>query len=429
MLFRLNLNPIVPFDMTVSVLVLISLIITVIAPKTKRIYHLRFIQLSLLGISLYYFFEALTYLLLSGILAIISGILLFPTTVFILIGVNYIMREKINPITLVGICCFGVIFCFSAFFPEAVAVDIVDRFTIIRLTGWFRVITEIFHILYIGIIGYWGIISWVNAPFLIKKEANLFLIATSFMVARVIINLLVYINPFWIIAVQIMFATGVIMLTFVITNEPKILFIFPFTINRILVRDKNGYPLFDHDWAKSKISEQVFTGFLNAIQLMSEEVVHLGGLLDIDLKEGILMIHESNYVSVGLVSSKSSKFLRNSLSHFIEDFEEMFEHNLKQGLTDPKVYEAAYMLIDKYFANFPIRLIEDENETILLEAKYLEIPKQLEQKLENMTISQEELNVLKSELLKAPKGFSSDFFSLYEKLTQEDDKESDHIDE
>jgi len=415
--------------MTVGTLVLISLIIIITAPKTKKIYHLRFIKLGILGISLFYFFEAFSYLFLSEILAMISGILLFPTTVFILIGVNYIMREKVNTFSLVIICCLGVFLCVSAFFPEAVVIDSVDTFTMIQWGGWFKVIAEIYHILFIGIIGYWGIITWANAPFLIKKEANQFLIAASFMVVRVMINLLVYVHPIWILAVNIVFAAGVIVLTLVITNEPKILFVFPFTLNRILVRDKNGYLLFDHDWSKSKISEQVFTGFLNAIQLMSNEVVNLGGVLDIDLKEGILMIHESQYVSVGLASSKSSKFLRNSLTHFIEDFENMFEHNLKEGIVDPKRYESAYLLIDKYFANFPIRLIEDIKDTILLESKYLEVPKQLEQKLESVALNQEELNLLKSELHKAPTGFTSEFFTLYDKLTREDDQDSDQIEE
>jgi hypothetical protein len=429
MLLRLNLNPIVPFDMTLGTLVLISLIIIITAPKTKKIYHLLFIKLGILGISLFYFIEAFSYLFLSEILAIISGILLFPTTVLILIGVNYIMREEVNTFSLVSIFCLGVILCVVAFFPDAVIIEIEDRFTMIQLGGWFKVIAELFHIIFIGIVGYWGIITWANAPFLLKNEAKLFLIATSFLVARVLINLMVYLSPIWILGVQIAFASGIIMLTLVITNEPKIIFIFPFTLNRILVRDKNGYPLFDQDWSKSKINEQVFTGFLNAIQLMSDEVVNLGGLLDIDLKEGILMIHESRYVSVGLVSSKSSKFLRNSLTHFIEDFEEMFEHNLKQGITDPKKYESAYLLIERYFANFPIRLIEDTKENVLLEAEYLEIPKQLEQKLDTIALNNEELNLLKSELHKAPTGFTSDFFNLYDKLSREDEQDSDQVEE
>jgi hypothetical protein len=290
---------------------------------------------------------------------------------------------------------------------------------------WSKIMTELFQILFIGIIAYWGIISWANAPFLIKREANQFLIAVSFMVLRILINLLVYIHPIWILVVNIAFAFGIIVLTLVITDEPKILFIFPFSLNRLLVRDKNGYLLFDQDWSKSKISEQVFTGFLNAIQLMSNEVVNLGGVLDIDLKEGILMIHESEYVSVGLVSTKSSKFLRNSLTSFIEDFERIFEQNLKAGKTEPSEYDSAHLLIDKYFANFPIRLIGSKREDIMLESKYIEIPKQLEVQLKKVAQNQEELDLLKSELHKAPVGFTSDFFDLYEELSREDETQNE----
>ncbi|MFW9820652.1 MAG: hypothetical protein ACFFE5_13665 [Candidatus Thorarchaeota archaeon] len=421
----LNLNPIVPSGIAVGILVLIALIIMTISLKIKKIHHLVFIKLSILGMSLVYFFEAFANLFLNNIFLIVSGITLVPTTIFILIGVNYIMREKVNTVSLVITCCLGVILCFIVFIPGAIVSVKVNGFIMIQWLEWSKLITELFHILFVGIIAYWGIISWESAPFLIKNEADQFLIAVSFMVIRAIVNLLVYIHPIWIMVVNIVFAVGVIIFTLVITNEPKILFIFPFSLNRLLIRDKSGYLLFDQDWSKSKISEQVFTGFLNAIQLMSNEVVNLGGVLDIDLKEGILMIHESDYISVGLISTKSSKFLRNALTYFVEDFEKTFEQNLKEGIKDPKKYESAYLLIDKYFANFPIRLIEGRREQIMLESKYLEIPKQLEQQLEKVAQNQEELDLLKSELQKAPIGFTADFFDLYEKLSREDQNQSD----
>ena len=423
MSFQLNVNPIVSIDLTIGTLVLISLLITILAPKIKRIFHIRFIQLGMLGITLSYYFEAISVLLLSEMLAIITGLIIFPTAVFLVLGVNYIIKEKANTLILVITCSFGVILCVLAFLPDATLIEFEDRFLMIYLDGWFKRIVDTFQVIIVGIIGYWGIITWSNAPFLIKKEANLFFIGTSCIVLRVLINLLVHLHPLWILGVHLVFGVGIIILTLVITNEPKILFILPFTLYRIIVRDKNGYPLFDHDWSQSKISENVFTGFLNAIQLMSDEVINLGGLLDIDLKEGNLMIHESQYISVGLVSSKTSKFLRNNLSHFIDDFEKLFEQNLIKEIKDPKKYEAAYLLIDKYFANFPIKLIEGKKDDILLESDYLEIPKQLEQKLGSITINQEELNFLKSELHKAPTGFTAEFFNLYDKLTREDDQD------
>jgi len=425
--FQLNINPIVTIDLTVGTLVLIALIITIIAQKTKRIFHIRFIQFGILGITLSYYIEALSVLFLSEILAIITGLILFPTAVFLVLGVNYIINEKINTLIIVGTCSLGVILCFFAFLPDPIVIEFEDRFLMINLDGWFKLIADTFQIIIVGIIGYWGIITWYSAPFLIKKEANIFLIGTSCIVLRVLIKLLINIHPLWILGVHIVFAVGIIILTLVITNEPKILFIFPFALFRILVRDKDGYPLFDHDWAQSKISNQVFTGFLNAIQLMSNEVINLGGLLDIDLKEGNLMIHESNFISVGLVSSNTSKFLRNSLSNFIEDFEKLFEKNLVMKIKDPKKYEGAYLLVEKYFSNFPIGLIKTKKDEILLESNYLEIPKQLEQKLQKITINQEELNLLKSELHKTPTGFTSEFFNLYDKLTREDEQDPNDL--
>jgi hypothetical protein len=422
-LMQLNLNPKVSIDLTVATLVLISIIITILAPKTKRLFHFIFIQLGLLGIYLFYFFEAMAYLFLNEILAIISGIVLFPTAVSFLIGISYIMREKINTLSIVSICCFGVILCISAFAPNAITIELEDRFIMIHWNGWFKLSADIFQIVISGMIGYWGIITWFDAPFLIKREANLFLIGAMCIVLRVMINFLVYFNPIWILGVEMVVATGMILFTLSISYEPKILFILPFTLYRILIKDKDGYLLFNHDWSKSKINEQVFTGFLNAIQLMSNEVINLGGLLDVDLKEGILMFHESRYITAGLVSSKASKFLRNSLSHFIEDFEQMFEHDLKLKIKDPSRYESAYLLIDKYFANLPMRFIEDKKDAVLLESKFLEIPKQIEEKLRNTTKSQEELNSIKSELLKAPEGAIAEFFNLYDKLTREDDED------
>ena len=34
----------------------------------------------------------------------------------------------------------------------------------------------------------------------------------------------------------------------------------PFSLHRIIVKDKDGDPLFDHDWSETNISEKIFTG-------------------------------------------------------------------------------------------------------------------------------------------------------------------------
>jgi len=126
---------------------------------------------------------------------------------------------------------------------------------------------------------------------------------------------------FYIIFSDLSIVIGGIIIIFSVLREPKLLYILPFTIHRIVIKDRNGHPLYDHDWSETNISEAIFTGFLNAVQLMSEEVMHIGGLLDINLEEGILILKESKNITVGLVASKSSKLLRGSLIKFTNDFE------------------------------------------------------------------------------------------------------------
>ena len=140
---------------------------------------------------------------------------------------------------------------------------------------------------------------------------------------------------------------AVIMFRFSILREPKLLYILPFTIYRILVKDKEGYPLFDHDWAESNINEILFTGFINSVQIMSEEVMKVGGLLDINLKEGILILDELNYITVGVVASKSSGLLKDSLIDFSREFENKFQRELKKSIRNKETYSSAYELIEK----------------------------------------------------------------------------------
>jgi hypothetical protein len=92
----------------------------------------------------------------------------------------------------------------------------------------------------------------------------------------------------------------------------------------------------------------MFTGFINAIQLMSKEVMNIGGLVDINLERGILILQDSELITVGLIASKSSKLLRDTLVNFSDDFEQQFERQLKQKISDRSQYDPAYLLIDKY---------------------------------------------------------------------------------
>jgi hypothetical protein len=90
---------------------------------------------------------------------------------------------------------------------------------------------------------------------------------------------------------------------------------------------------------------------------MSEEIMDIDGLININLKEGILILHESELITVGLVVSKSSKQLRDLVEKFSHEFEKKFKKQIRESFRDISIFESAIELIEKYFSNFPSRII------------------------------------------------------------------------
>jgi len=152
---------------------------------------------------------------------------------------------------------------------------------------------------------------------------------------------------------------------------------------------------------------------------MSEEVMHIGGVLSIDLVEGILILNESEHITIGLVASKSSKLLRDSLIGFSKDFEQKFQRELKKKIIDKKDYLAAYELIEKYFSNFPHKIIKSKKQPLQLSGKLSKLPLELDNKLRGIFPDENEYEAIKTELIKSPLSLSSEFLKSYNEMKEE----------
>ncbi|MBY9021289.1 MAG: hypothetical protein KGD67_09535 [Candidatus Lokiarchaeota archaeon] len=416
----LNWTPeaIINFILAISGLVLT--LITYIKPKTKKLTSLNYIRLAIFNFSLFIFIDGLSILYVSKVLSIIAGFVLIPLSLSLIIGVTYITKESYYShgfITTVG---FSVLLIYLGFQPNAVDIQIQGGHIRLPWMGLFSDVGMILTAITSVYILYWGIKTLKNAPFLIKKEASLFFFGVFLAsVVSMVFYILYIFEPFYLLISNFAILTGLIIIILSAIIEPKLLYILPFTVYRIVVKDRDGYPLFDHDWSKSEISENVFTGFLNAVQLMSEEIMNIGGLLDIQLKDGILILHESENVSVGLITSKSSKLLRSSVTNFTLDFENKFEKILKEGNKNMSAYENAHELIEKHFSNFPSRLISHKRKPLLLTEKLLNLPITLNTTLKTIFTNEKEFDFIKSEIFRTPESTASGFISLYNELKKE----------
>jgi hypothetical protein len=169
----------------------------------------------------------------------------------------------------------------------------------------------------------------------------------------------------------------ILIITEVIMKNVKILYVLPYIVYRIAVRDNKGNLLYDHGWTEINIPETVFSGVLNAIEIISEEVMYIGGTLDINLNEGILIVTRNKYITVGLLASKASKLLRDCVNNFTNDFENKFKSLLEKSCIDMNEYKLACEFIDKYFSIIPYQNIKNKNQLITLSHKYHDLLKQI----------------------------------------------------
>ncbi len=416
----LNWTPEVIIDLILSIVIFISAILTYEIPNTKKIKSLFYIRLGIIFMALFFLFEGLSFIFMSIFLHQIHSILILFSTFFLLIGINYTMRESPISWNLIPLFLFAIPFFYLTFQPSMIINTYEFGYKTIAWTGLLIIVGAFISILAATILFYWGLKTYFNSPFLIKKEAKLFFIGTTL---NSIIPTCIYLLTLWIpiliLLCDFIMIIGTLIFIIAIIKEPKLLYILPFTIYRISVKDRKGFPLFDHDWSKSDINETLFTGFINAVQMMSQEVMDIGGLVDIHLEEGILMLQESEYITVGLVASKSSKLLQEALINFSKDFQIMFKRELKQSCKDMVKYEAAYELIEKYFSNFPYRIITSKKQKLLLSGKFVKIPLELDNQLKSVFKDQNEYEAVKAELIKTPLSFPSEFLNFVDEFKKE----------
>ena len=425
----LNMNPEGIIDLITGVVILITAMVTYTSPKTKKIISLFYIRLGIISMGIFIICEAVSSLLLIESLSVVSIFFVILSTIFIIMGVNYTLKESYMSLGLLIAIAASSLLIYLAFQPGVVKIVNSNNYMTVRWQGLFSLIGDGLVLYLIGYVFYWGIKTWLNAPFLIKKEATFFFSGIIiFCPITSIFYILIYINGLMLLIADVSLIIGLIIFIIATEREPKLLYILPFKIHRIIVKDRQGFPLFDHDWSESKITEKIFTGFINAVQLMSEEVMNIGGLLDINLQKGILIVHESDNLTVGLVSSKSSKLLRDSVVKFTRDFESKFKIQLENSIYDMDKYETASELIEKYFSNFPFHVISSRKQPLLLSSKYMKRVGEFDNKLKEMFPDEKEYENIRKELQKTPIGIFPAFLSLYDDLKDEIGKIEDSKD-
>jgi hypothetical protein len=285
---------------------------------------------------------------------------MFPATIFLIIGIDYTRKETLSISKMSFAFGLGFVGIYLVFQPNSFEIVLESGYQTIIWTGDFEIIGILMVLFPLALAFFWGLEILINSPQKLRKNSKIFFLGITLVSPiNFLLYLFTYINPIFILFADITLCIGMVIITYIIIKDPKILYILPFKAYSIVVVHRpGGFPLFYHYWAEPNIDQDLFTCVLTAVEKMTTEVLLKGGMNGINLDDGVLKLEKGDKIIVGLLASKSSKFLRDCLIEFTEEFEKKFADQLNQTQLLMQSFDSAYELINRTFAYIPSRINE-----------------------------------------------------------------------
>ncbi len=325
---------------------------------------MRFKYQSILFYALAWFFlmgwsltDMLGYLLLSGPMDLFANYFLIPSGFFLILFVDYVSKESVDPLKLMIMTTLSILLIISSFEQGATySIFLQSGEQSLIINGNFRIMISITG-LFMGLMFvYYSAKIHLATPKSLKSYSVLFLLGAILIgfvsPGSVAIGLSLIIPGCY----DLFMATGALLCAIVIGCTPKLTFILPFKVYKLMVFETTGgIPLFIHAWSKSdeKINSMVFSGMMHAMNKFTEISLQRN-IREIHLEQIILILQRSDQFPIVcmLIASKSSKFLRAALYSFSTKFIDRFSEHLSTP-TETNDFKSAVELIHEHFAFVP----------------------------------------------------------------------------
>jgi hypothetical protein len=270
---------------------------------------------------------------------------------------DYFLYEKFNPIKTAIISILSALSIVYSLDPQAIInYDTSSGHQIYYTNGMYATITSLFIIYVAFLFLYMNIRILLNAPINLKKP--IYIISLGSVFTCVITPLLIFFQVFFYIPGidAITFSIGFFLISTQFAKHPTILFLLPFRVIRLdVIHNKSGVGLFTHYWEKkAEFSETLYSGMIHAVRGIIDETIKRGEIQEIKLENAIIILRHSIkfkglYV---LVSTKSSKILRDAFDQFVSAFERKFGNSI-DNITDISSLYSAKEFITQYFSFVP----------------------------------------------------------------------------
>lgn len=337
---------------------LVAFIITLRGYVQKRYPHFKYMYVIWLSLSMSNFMLGIAYVTLDTFLYRIGMFLSAPIGFAMMGLVDTISQEKIRYESLfINSVIITAFFIFILEPGSIVQNTTILGETTLALSGNAMITTSMVF-LYAGLLWlYFMAKIHVHAPASIKKTSKINLLGAIIAAPGSIIAFgsgFIWIFPgtdFLLIGI------GAIACAYSFLKQPKLGYVLPFKTYRLICVDSiSGTSLYKYDWdSRGIVDEALLSGALHGISLILKESIQKGEIQEIRFVEGILMFHripEAN-VLFGLLVSKPSSILWESLDHFGSMFVRKYRKVIESELVDLNEFSDADFLVEATFPYVP----------------------------------------------------------------------------
>ncbi len=316
--------------------------------KTRNVKPFMFAAFSWAAFAVHNLFLGTVFLInyLSGTiiwsLYVTSYVFTVVAVLLFVVFIDNVSRESVSVIKISIISAIGGILIYINLFAAYILPEI-------PFTGFYDLLLD-FYLLFLFI---FLIQSTLKAPKYLKRIAITLTITTVVLGSLSLIFSGIFLGIGFFLS-GIYAAIMNLILVFVLVKNPELLYILPYKVHRLMViHSKTGISIYDHQFSVSEIDRDLLAGLLSALKQMSLEVLKHGELEEIKFSQGILIFVKAPRITIGLITSKSSKYLRDSLKKFALAFENRYSKILIQNAIDLNQFESAIELIEFFFGNIP----------------------------------------------------------------------------
>ena len=234
--------------------------------------------------------------------------------------------------------------------PDSIITAEVNGFIIPIWNGLFFIVSLITLIVSLLFCFQTAITLWIKMPKSMKKQMwgiipGIIILAPGSLLGFVLWGLL---------GLSIIATIGIAVLGYFGIRNPQILHVLPFTVHRLIVIDKfSGVTYFDYKWTESQVNEVLLGGLVKALQQISHDILNQGNIKEVILDNGILILKEGKFVTVGVFTSNSSNYLQGCINGFTEAFESNFTELLSNNTGEISRFASTVELINQIFSNIP----------------------------------------------------------------------------